>query len=530
MDVERRPDGDGPAPAAADPAADASGPDDALLPSEPDSSTPLVDWGAPPPDVKSKWTYEKPPGWTGLDVMSVFGRSVDTLLGHWPTFALLTLPSAILSLLVLVVVPPVIATASRQPTDFIGLLYFPVSIYLTTTVAMAADDARAGRPVSARAVLGPAVVRTIIGMISAIAVALCIFGLSIGPILLLGIFSGGRGTGSVILGILIVLFLVTLILFTLFRWSLGPMAIALDGAGPVSALNRSWRITKGNLWRLGVLFLGIAVLGAPWSFAGSLFLFGDSVPLGAAIGFAGTLVFGALSGILTSIAFGDITGRPRADLVAASRDAPLVPAPYAGPYAADASGAPVAAVASVAAAEAVNEELAPPPPVAWAPEPLAPPTEPRPAAPRSRISRRAYVLGVFIIGLVLLVPGFAVAIPAIGNVGFAGVPFADRGKIFAGTDRDPVDPCALKSRGTTFTTTDSIYVGGYFTRAILPGREGTVHVIVDDVEQVALPIAATTQAVGCYYELESLILPVGEYRIVIDDDIGLLAEGTFRVE
>ena len=38
--------------------------------------------------------------------MSVFGRTVDTLVGHWPTFALLTLPTAILSLLVLVVGPP----------------------------------------------------------------------------------------------------------------------------------------------------------------------------------------------------------------------------------------------------------------------------------------------------------------------------------------------------------------------------------------------------------------------------------------
>ena len=140
------------------------------------------------------------------------------------------------------------------------------------------------------------------------------------------------------------------------------------------------------------------------------------------------------------------------------------------------------------------------------------------------------MLGVFVIGLVLLVPGFAVAIPAVGNVEFAGVPFADRGKIFAGTERDQADLCAPKARATTFSTSDFIYVGGYFTRAILPGQDGTVHVIVDDVEQAAVPITATTQAVGCCYEFNSLALPAAEYRIVIDDDIGPLAEGTFTVE
>ena len=62
MDDEHRSDADGPAPGAAEPTADATGAAGGSAPIGTRSSTPLVDWGAPPPDVKTKWTYEPPPG------------------------------------------------------------------------------------------------------------------------------------------------------------------------------------------------------------------------------------------------------------------------------------------------------------------------------------------------------------------------------------------------------------------------------------------------------------------------------------
>jgi hypothetical protein len=80
----------------------------------------------------------------------------------------------------------------------------------------------------------------------------------------------------------------------LFRWSFAPTAIAIDGAGPLSGLNRSWKLTRGNLWRLGVLIIGIGLLTAPWSIAGSLLLLADKAIAGAVVGIVGTLIFGAL--------------------------------------------------------------------------------------------------------------------------------------------------------------------------------------------------------------------------------------------
>jgi hypothetical protein len=52
----------------------------------------------------------------------------------------------------------------------------------------------------------------------------------------------------------------------------------------------------------------------------------------------------------------------------------------------------------------------------------------------------------------------------------------------------------------------------------------------DGTELVAAPLEAGNQAVACYYELDPLTLPAASYRLVIEDDLGLLAEGSFTVE
>jgi len=115
--------------------------------------------------------------------------------------------------------------------------------------------------------------------------------------------------------------------------------------------------------------------------------------------------------------------------------------------------------------------------------------------------------------------------------GLSGVPSQDRGKILAGTERDPANPCAPKSQATTFASSDTIYVGGYFSRAVLPGQSATVHVLIDGAEAVSAPLNAGGQLVACYYEQDALTgLSPAEYRILVDDDAGVLAEGTFTVK
>ena len=263
--------------------------------------------------------------------MSVFGRTVDTFIAHWPTFVALTLPSVLVSLISLLVAASRSATATAvQPIDLLALLYIPIGIFVTTSIAMATDDVHAGRNVSALAVLGPAVGRAGVALVSAIVVWLVVIGLLLIPLILFSVAAIAGGAGGTAIGLIILLILGAVAFYGLFRWAFAPTAIAIDRAGPLSGLNRSWKLTRGNLWRLGVLVIGIALVTAPWSIAGSVLVFADKTLAGAVVGVVGTLLFGALASIVVTIAYGDVTGRWRASQVAAEAHAASGPEWWAG--------------------------------------------------------------------------------------------------------------------------------------------------------------------------------------------------------
>src|SRR6478672_818936 len=207
---DRRPDDAGlpPDPTTASDAAPAEPPAQAepVTPAAPDAPpevTPLVAWAAPPPEP-GPWQYDAPPGWTGLDVMSVFGRTVDTFIAHWQTFVALSLPSVLVSLISLVVASSRSGTATAvQPIDFLALLYIPIGIYVTTSIAMATDDVHAGRPVSALAVLGPAVGRAAVAFLSVIVVALAMVGLLFIPLILFSAAVLAGGVAGAAIGVVI---------------------------------------------------------------------------------------------------------------------------------------------------------------------------------------------------------------------------------------------------------------------------------------------------------------------------------------
>jgi hypothetical protein len=526
-------------------------PDEAGLPPDPTTApdagppevTPLVAWSAPPPEA-GPWQYDAPPGWTGLDVMSVFGRTVDTFISHWATFVALTIPSVLVSVISLALNSAPSATAS-QPIDLLALLSIPTGIFVTTSIAIATDDVHAGRHVSALNVLGPAAGRTVIAVLSALVVGVIMIGLLIIPLVLLTVAALTSGGGGFAPGLVILLASGAIVFYLLFRWAFAPTAIAIDGAGPIGGLNRSWKLTKGSLWRLGVLIIGIGLITAPWSIASFLLLLADKAVAGAVVGIVGTLIFGSLSSIVVTIAYGDITGRWRASQVAAeTRTAPAAewwtsttPAPPL--EAAQFEPAPIETAPIETAAEPATVGEPPPRPVAWGDHALDPSAAPVAVAPPasspiggvSRNERRVYVLGIFIVGCLLLIPSLAIAAPSLGTIGLSGVPAADRGKILAGTQRDPANPCAPQEQATTFAATDTIYVGGYFSRAVLPGQSATVHVLIDGAEAVSAPLNAGGKLVACYYEQDALTgLSPAEYRILVDDDTGVLAEGTFTVK
>jgi len=565
MEDDRRPDDAGLPPdptAAPDPGLPAEPAPEAPTPPQPEPQpwapepaapsgavSPLVDWSAPPPDAVP-WQYDRPPGWTGLDVMSVFGRTIDTFIAHWQTFVALSLPAVLVSVIsIFVASSRASGSTSAQPVDFLALLYIPIGIFVTTSIAMATDDVHSLRRVSALAVLGPAVGRALVALVSAIVVGLAIFGLTIIPLILFSVAAFAGGVGGAVLGLIFLLVAGAIVFYVLFRWAFAPTAIAIDGAGPLSGLNRSWRLTRGNLWRLGVLVIGIGLLSAPWSIAGSLLLLADKAIAGAVVGIVGTLIFGALGSIVVTIAYGDITGRWLARRAAAEAAAASAPewwtgmTPGSSPEATQVEppAAEPAASDPVAGAEPVTASAETPPPVAWG-EPVADaPSSPvaAPAASTSALGgvtqaeRRVYVLGVLIVGLLLLIPSFAIAAPSLGNLGTFGlgnVPAQDRGKILAGSQRDPANPCAPQQQATEFDSTDTIYVGGYFSRAVLPGQTATVHVFIDGTEAASAPLNARGQLVACYYEQDALTgLSPAEYRIRVDDNVGVLAEGSFTV-
>ncbi|WP_405395435.1 glycerophosphoryl diester phosphodiesterase membrane domain-containing protein [Microbispora hainanensis] len=100
-----------------------------------------------------------------------------------------------------------------------------------------------------------------------------------------GMGSGAAGIG-VLLGLLFILAYIPYLLFFYTRLSLAAPAVVLEGRGVTDAMSRSWRLVKGDSWRvLGILLLTAilaaiisGVLAIPFTLGGSLIgmLNGDS--------------------------------------------------------------------------------------------------------------------------------------------------------------------------------------------------------------------------------------------------------------
>ncbi|HEY7131503.1 MAG TPA: hypothetical protein VH440_04590 [Candidatus Limnocylindrales bacterium] len=270
------------------------------------------------------------------------------------------------------------------------------------------------------------------------------------------------------LGFLVLVAGFAVIVYVLLRWSLGFAAIVLDGAGPIDSLRRSWAMTRGNVLRL----LGLGIV------AGAVVL-----PLGVAVGFVSlvssnqlvtsllslvtTAVFTPLGAIILALAYGDLTGRPE------------VPAPRR----------------------------------------------------TSTGAKWAIAGGIVILGLV----GIAVSLPGLGDaytrIATTAIPAANRGVILFGTGANPRNGCEPTDTRATFTTGDTIYIGGYFSKAVPTGQTATVTILKDGVEAGSAPISHPSEPVICYYEQNPVtgILP-GTYRITVTYAGETIAQGEFTVQ
>ena len=405
-----------------------------------------------------------------LRIGSVFGRTLDMFLRHPLVFIVLAVPGAVVG----AVSGALYATPTGSVATFgILLITVVVGIVLGLAMIIATDELRAGRTVAFGSVLRRAGGAAVAAVLSAIAQYLALFGLIlVAAILLSVVFVLSSRPGD--LGfqpgppfVIGIAAVFVLVVYVGLRWSLGNAAIALEGSGPIRALGRSRFLTKGNLWRIFGLFLALALVTVPLSVGlGMLAIASDGSPVVALLTAVAELVTVPIFSIAIAIVFGDLTGRPELTAVA-------TPAPAA---------------------------------------------------------RGAFVAALIVVGVV----ASAVAIPQMGSaferLALNGVPAADRGKLLAGTSRNPFDPCRPIGVKSTFASSDSIYIGGYFTKAITPGQAGKIDLYVNGALLTSAPVGASG-TVSCYYETDPLVGgPPGTYRLVVTLGGETVAEGTFAIQ
>jgi hypothetical protein len=451
-----------------------AGDGEAGSPAGPTSSDGTVDDApAPPPvigwDTGVQWetvdpAAGSPPEPPILHVGSVVRRSIDLFLQNVDVFVVLGLPGALVAAIgsVLYSAPP--------PDAWVFLLavFFQVAVSLVLGLAMiiAADELRAGRALGFGPVVGRALGRAIVAFLSALAELLALFGLVvIGAILLSIVVLAGSGPLAVVV---IGLLLIAPAIYVELRWSLATVAIALEPVGPIQALGRSRKVTKGSLWRITGVFVLLALMTAPLTIGISFLSF---VTGGSWAAILLTLLAGLATVPIFTIAsttvFGDLTGRP--EVAPTSAQAPL--------------------------------------------------------------ARSIFVTVIVAFGVLAL----AVSIPRIGpafeRLALTGVPLADRGRILTGTTPNPANPCRPLDVRTSFTTSDSIYIGGYFTRPVPAGQAATVQVYANGALVNSAQLASPAGAVACYYERNPIVGgSPGTYRLVISLNGETIAEGAFSIQ
>jgi uncharacterized membrane protein len=434
---------------------------------EPPSEPPTIGWAT---GVQWEPAAEEPrvlpPAGVTLQVGSAIGRTLDTFLRHWTLFVLLAIPTAIMGAVATIV----LGSSNVALALLVSLMSLIVGVVVSLAMIVATDDLRAGRNPSFGDVIGRALGRTSAGLLSTVVEFLAYFGILIVPaVVALGLISSsqiGGGGTGAIIGALLTIGIVAVIAVIAIRWALSQAAIVLDRFGPIQGLNRSRIVTKGNAWRLFGLFLAFGLLFLPLSIGLGILSVGSISPLAFVIIGVSSLISGPLSAISIATAYGDLTGRPAVD--------PM---------------------------------------------------------PRSTGSARSIlVAAILVVGVIAL----AIGVPTVGRrfseLALGQIPIEDRGKILTGTSRDPLQPCRPTNLQTTFASTDTLYVGGFFTRTIPAGESGTVEFYIDGQLSNTAPLSSATQSVGCYYEPDPATgVPPATYRLVVKYAGETIAEGTFTV-
>ena len=413
---------------------------------------------APPP-----FTWEPPDPSVEVDklqVRSAFRRTIDTFVANWRPFVALSIPTAALAALVLALASDTRTTTNNGTSIVLSLLATPVNLVLGLAMIFTAADIRGGIGPS----IGGAVTRAAHRAGAAIVALLVVAGagIAIWIIPLAALVNAGLTNA----GGLVVLVLLVLGVYLLLRWSLWMAAVALQEAGPIEGLRASWRLGRGNVWRLAALFLAVAAVEAPLSIAGALFISATILPVAVAISLIGPILIGPLGSIAIAVAYGDLTKREELRLL-------------------------------------------------------------RPAATRWRSP--AYVAVVVAAGLVLSVFGTFKVLDRIGLFEASLVPVGERGTVFAGTAPNPAAPCKIVGRSDVLDAKHPIYIAGYYERPLFPGDVVTVTYFVNVTRTGSIDLPPATEITSCY-AADPVTLRPGRYIVVLSHDREKLAEGTFTVK
>jgi hypothetical protein len=349
---------------------------------------------------------------------------------------------------------------------FVSLGSLAVNLIFTMAMIVAADDLRAGRIPTYGSVIGRAADRVGSAFLSTLAQLAALVGLAVAAVLVIAFFLIGGNIGGQVIAALISIAAIVLVVTVAVRWSVLLAAIVLDGFGPLKSLSRSRAVTRGNAWRVFAVFAVFGVLFLPLSVG----VFGLSlVPRTSvvlALMIASNLLSGPLTAIATSITYGDLTARPA---VEAGRDT-------------------------------------------------------------RRNAGSILVAAILVVGAFALVLGGPNIGPGLSRLSPGFVPAEDRGRIFAGTTRNPFDACKPSDVGSTFSTTDTLYVGGYFTKAIPAGASATVDVYANGTKVNSAPLTDPSRPIACYAERDPLVgAAPGTYRLVVSYGGETIGEGTFTI-
>jgi MFS family permease len=369
---------------------------------------------------------------------------------------------------VIAIVSTIILSGSTSSvfTLFVSLGSLAVAVIFTMAMIAAADDLRAGRIPTYGLVIRRAADRVGSAFLATLAQLAALVGLTLVAGLVIAFFLIGGNIGGQVIAALVAIAAIALLLAVAVRWSLLLAAIVLDRFGPLKGLSRSRAVTRGNAWRVFAVFAVFGVLFLPLSVG----VFGLSLvprtPVVLVLTIASGLLSGTLTAIATSITYGDLTGRPA---VEAGRDT-------------------------------------------------------------RRNASSILVAAILVVGAIALVLGGPNIGPGLSRLSPGFVPAEDRGKIFAGTTRNPFDPCKPSDAGSTFSTTDTLYVGGYFTKAIPAGQSATVDVYANGTKVNSAPLTDPSRPIACYAERDPLVgAAPGTYRLVVSYGGETIGEGTFTI-